>query len=343
MKKVRLTGNRGRRYIALAAVVILLSSCFKEDTPVKLPPAGKSKVVQIALGSSYINQVYFQFSTEKTATSDFRKWDLAFESSTSGYHVWINGGNMAMAALAGTSVSFDDVKTVTGVVWKLDVPSWNPDSTAIGKWTVNTDTAHATCVYLIDRGSEFGADRYWKVQFRTVNDSSYTFRYARLNGSSNYTKTISKNSEHNYILFSFDDNGKVVNQEPEKPEWDVLFTRYRAIITTVPPGYPSPMPYPVEGVLLNPANTSAVRDSVKAYSEIDIDYVKTLKFETNRDVIGYTWKSINFTNPLADYTVKSYYSYILKDSRGVYWKFRFLDFYNAQGERGYPKFEYQRL
>lgn len=60
-------------------------------------------------------------------------------------------------------------------------------------------------------------------------------------------------------------------------------------------------------------------------------------------MIGFEWKSINLSAPLLHYNVKSYLTYILKDQHGYYWKLRFLDFYNAQGEKGYPKLEYQQL
>lgn len=333
---------------AILAVILLFSSCFKEDTPVQLPPHGESQVTQIALGSSYTNQVYFQFKSGKTFTNDYRKWDLAFESSESGYHIWLNGGNMELATFLGSSVVIEDVTSVTGAAWKWDAPSWNRDSTAIGEWIdFYTMSDSATGVYAIDRGRTdiLSADKMWKIQFVSVDEHSYTIRYGRLKKDAHiYTKTIDKDPARNYVLFSFDEEGKVVEQNPEKSEWDILFTRYRYIFyDNLPPGYFPPFLYPVEGVLINPENTSVAIDSVKTFSEIDYAYVKNLNYKTNRDMIGFEWKSINLSAPLLHYNVKSYLTYILKDQHGYYWKLRFLDFYNAQGEKGYPKLEYQQL
>lgn len=343
MRKIISIVRKNKTVTVILTVTVLFSSCFKEDTPIKLPPRGESQVTQIALGSSYTNQVYFQFKTGKTFTSDYRKWDLAFESAAGGYRIWLNGGNMELAACIKPSVNFEDVTDVAGATWRWDVPSWDPDSTAIGDWMKDASSG----VYVIDRGRTdiSSADKMWKIQFISVNDHAYSIRYARLKkGSTVYTQTIPKDPTRNYILFSFDEDGKVVNLQPEKSDWDILFTRYRYIFyDNLPPGYFPPFLYPVEGVLINPENTSVAIDSVKTFSEIDYAYVKNLNYKTNRDMIGFEWKSINLSAPLLHYNVKSYLTYILKDQHGYYWKLRFLDFYNAQGEKGYPKLEYQQL
>ena len=41
------------------------------------------------------------------------------------------------------------------------------------------------------------------------------------------------------------------------------------------------------------------------------------------------------------YSVRDDINYIIKDTQGRYFKFRFIDFYNSEGNKGYPKFEYQ--
>ncbi len=338
-------------YVSIAiilTVTLLLSSCFKKDKPVTLPPRGESQMAQIPLGSSYTNQVYFQFKTGNTFTSEYRKWDLAFESSENGYHIWLNGGNMELAAFLSSSIVIEDITSVTGATWKWDAPSWNQDSTAIGKWIdFRTVSDSASGIYAIDRGRTdiSSADKIWKIQFISVDEHSYTFRYGRIGkGAQLYTKRIAKDPTRNYVLFSFDDEGKVVEQSPEKSDWDMLFTRYRYIFyDNLPPGYFPPFLYPVEGVLINPENTAVARDSAKSFTEIDYAYAKGLNYKTSRDMIGFEWKSINLSAPLLHYNVKSYLTYILRDQRGYYWKLRFLDFYNEQGEKGYPKFEYQQL
>ena len=43
------------------------------------------------------------------------------------------------------------------------------------------------------------------------------------------------------------------------------------------------------------------------------------------------------------YSVNPKMNYILKVADGFYYKLHFLDFYNDQGIKGYPKFEFQKL
>ena len=116
-----------------------------------------------------------------------------------------------------------------------------------------------------------------------------------------------------------------------------MFTRYRYIFYNTTPY----TPYLVSGVLLNPQGIAAGLDSTKAFSEADVAFAQQLPLSTQRDEIGFNWKAYNFTT--STYETKQHFTYIIRDREGYYWKLRFLDFYNDQGEKGSPKFEFQRL
>jgi hypothetical protein len=98
----------------------------------------------------------------------------------------------------------------------------------------------------------------------------------------------------------------------------------------------------VTGVLTNPAQTYAYfMDSVTNYDSISLKNVDNSKFTTTRDNIGYTWKRYSFSD--ATYTTLSSYNYIIKTGNGQYYKMRFLQFYNLQGNKGYPEFQVFQL
>jgi hypothetical protein len=59
------------------------------------------------------------------------------------------------------------------------------------------------------------------------------------------------------------------------------------------------------------------------------------------DAIGYDWKTYDFT--AGSYTVRTGLSYIIMDTHGYCYKFRFTGFYNKKGEKGYPVVELQQL
>jgi len=340
-----------RLLLTLSILSLLFSSCFKEDDKVVLATPGGATVAAVALGSDYENQVFFSLRNGVILTNDHAAWDLAFESSPNGYHVWINGGK---GVLAGTNNSPDFTGTTTteGIAWHWDEASWNPDSTAIGNWkqdisrtpealssTMRTDeAAQSNRVYLIDRGSNYATeDRYWKVVFQSVDGSAYRIKYGRLDNSLPDSITLNKDPQQAYTYFTFDNGGHNIVMEPNVNAWDFVFTRYRHIFYYTTP----PTPYFVNGALLNPDGMTAALDSITPYDQIDLGFAEQMALHDARNAIGYNWKYYDFS--AQTYVVKPHFSYVVRDREGYYWKLRFLDFYNDQGQKGYPKFEYQRL
>jgi len=321
-----------RKLIAAAGIVcmIVFSSCFKKDTPVQLPPPGEAQNFQIGMGEDYHRQAYFDFTTEDTMCSEHDAWDLCFESSDSGWHVWMNGGNEAYIANMDTQ-EFAAVTSTAGANWLMDDPDWNVDSTAVGDWR------SIRFVYILDRGAAKPAhERYKKIIFQSVDSSKYEIQYANLDGSEFNIYDVPKNHAKAFAYFTFDNNGTMLDIEPDAVAWDVLFTHYRTILYYV---YP-PLPYLVTGVLTNPNLVVAV-DSSLNFADIDYTKALTLTYTSRRDIIGYGWKHFDFTTQA--YVVKSYINYVIRDREGVYWKLHFIDFYNSSGVKGYPQFEFQRL
>src|SRR6476620_3353412 len=90
------------KVVISGVILFALSSCFKEDTPVQLPLPGDAKSFQISMGEDYHRQVYFDLNTTDTTGSEHTVWDLCFESTETGWHVWMNGGNDAQVANTDT-------------------------------------------------------------------------------------------------------------------------------------------------------------------------------------------------------------------------------------------------
>ncbi len=345
------------RFLIFIFSVSFLSSCFKNDDPIILTPPGDVQTDQVAMGPDYYNQIYYKLSTKESSTSDHRCWDLAFETTLSGFHIWLNSGNQIFAANTNSS-NFSSVYDTTGANWKWDASSWNKDSTAIGDWinlspndpvsTIDVpftstpgreeEKEGATAVYLLDLGPDLNSyERFKKIVFKTVNHFQYTFKYANLDNSDYHEITLDKEPGFAYSYFSIRNGNTVVHPEPIKPNWDILFTRYSTILYS----NGSMIHYPVNGVLINPEGYSVAIDSSKAFSDIDFDFAKDLNYKSNRDVIGYNWKHYSFSS--SSYEVSENINYIIKDKSGYYWKLHFIGFYNDQGIKGYPQFEYQRL
>ncbi|MEO5674331.1 MAG: HmuY family protein [Chitinophagales bacterium] len=318
------------KLIRMWVVMITLSSCFKEDSPVQLPTPGDARLFQVGMGEDYHRAVYFDLTTEDTTGNEHAAWDLCLESTTEGYHIWMNGGNEAMIANTNTQ-DFEAITDTAGAEWEIDDPDWDINETAVGDWRIDR------MIYILDRGpAQSAEDRFRKIVFQSVNPVEYEVQYSKLDGSNFSIVHLAKKSGNAYIYFTFDNYGELLDIEPYAATWSILFTRYRTLINTVFP----PLPYIVTGVLINPDLGVAV-DSSLSFSEIAYPKALSLTYSTRRDVIGYNWKWFDFTSQA--YLMKPYINYVIRDAEGVYWKLHFIDFYNSTGDKGYPQFEYQRL
>ncbi len=313
---------------ALFMALVGTMGCFPEDKPVLLPPPGQAQVMQITQGPDYERQYFFHFERGDTVGSDYHSWDLCF--STSDRHVWINGGNMALVARTSEQ-SLYQVRDTQQLQWQMDASSWHPDSTAIGSWWSHPQ------VYILDRGVRFAADQRWfKMKLAEVNGNTYRLQYALLHSNDSAEVLIVKDLRKHYVYFSFDKGEIPPFEEPDRDRWELLFTRYRHVFHNQEP----PLPYVVTGVLLNPSVSVAI-DSLYSFEEINDTIAQSLNYVARRDAIGFQWKYFDFSTQA--FVVRPYVTYIVQDRKGVYWKMRFIDFYNDAGQKGYPTFEYQRL
>ena len=97
--------------------------------------------------------------------------------------------------------------------------------------------------------------------------------------------------------------------------------------------------------MLNPYNTTAAEDSTTPYEKVQSQILTSLVFSNARDVIGYDWKFYDRNQPadIAKYVVNRNKIFYIKTRKDEYYKLHFLDFYNSQGVKGSPSFEFERL
>lgn len=316
--------------VSILLLLPLLWGCFREDEPVLLPPPGDVEYAQIPQGADYSRQYYFDLETGDTMGMPYASWDLCFSTDPSVMRVWINGGNQAYVAQSN-AVNFADITDTSGLQWKMDAPSWNPDSTAIGAWNTHN------FVYVLDRGPAFPDSlRFFKFRIVGFIASGFLISVAELYAPYEIQLVIQIMPDRAYAYFAFNQVAPFPFVEPPSENWDLLFTRYRHVFTDQQP----PLPYVVTGVLINP-NIMVAVDSTLAFEDITYDEAVKLTYTNRRNVIGYNWKYFDFAAQA--FVVRPYINYIIRDTKGIYWKLRFIDFYNDDGVKGYPAFEYQRL
>lgn len=318
--------------LAVAAFFMpFFSSCIKEEAPIQPRPQGNLTTRTISLSSDYRYQIYYNLEQDSILSQNNKfDWDIALESSTEGSKVILNTAKF-MSALKTSETQIENLKDTTGFFKSHKIEANNvPDSLAIG------NVRNTYNVFWIDRGYDEQGDPVGlvKVKFETVADDKYIFKIGKPNSTLIETIEVKKDASRNYTYYSFKTN-KSILIEPSKTDWDIVFTQYVHYF------YEPYQPYLVTGVLLNPFNTYAAVDSTSDFQKIDKTMAESVKLNKSQDVIGYKWKEFGFGS--SSYKVYSKYNYIIKNSRGTFFKMRFIDFYNEKGVKGYPKFEMQRL
>lgn len=320
------------RCLTLLFVIVVFASCEKKELPAPAYDRGDALTVEIEMTSNYKNQVWYSLSENKVVSINLKSaWDLAFESGANGTHVFLNGSK-SMRVYQTNFTSLAMVTDTAGLEanGKADMPSGNADSTGIGDWQMNG------MVYIINRGyNEAGQQQgFYKLKINAVSPSVFNIEYGDVYGTQTYQQTITKDPGCNFAYVSFATQQQVTI-EPAQTAYDLCFTQYTHVFIN-PFQY-----YLVTGVLNNTYNTGIAKISDRPFAEISINDTLGRVFSSNRNVIGYEWKSFDLNNNL--YTVNSAMCYIIRDSKGFYYKLHFIDFYNTSGIKGYPKFEYKKL
>ncbi|GAB4449418.1 MAG: hypothetical protein OHK0036_06380 [Bacteroidia bacterium] len=305
---------------------MILHSCLKKELPVPPHTEGSVQTVQIPLTSNYKYQIFFSLKNNQIVQQQLKTcWDIAFECG--GSRVILNSSKF-MFAYNTNKTSFSQVTDTSGFSLnkKYDSPTRNLDSTAIGNWWENLP------VYIIHRGfNESGTNLgYIKLKIISFNYNQFTFLYGNISDTAGNIATINTDTNYRFIGFNFSTQQKVYI-EPPKNQWDLLFTQYTEHLSE---------PYLVTGCLLNIPLTKGYITSQK-FEDINYNIASNMILSTNANIIGYTWKEYDFNT--SSYVVHPEIIYIIKDNENYFYKLRFIGFYSSSGEKGYPKFEFQRL
>jgi hypothetical protein len=126
--------------------------------------------------------------------------------------------------------------------------------------------------------------------------------------------------------------------EPPDTAYDIVFTQYTTMLYT---DLGVPYPYLVTGVLSNRKGVEVAVDTLRPFALHTKETAMGLSYSSNLDMIGYDWKYYNFDD--GTYTIRPKYCYLIRTVRGSLFKVRFIGFYNKNGSKGYPAFEYEKL
>lgn len=331
-------------YTFALAMLFSLGGCEKPEALYKQPTNSlgiQSK--SFAMGENYANQLWFDFATQKTESNPFGLWHLGLSCAETPQLI-INGGigpNFGVARFYGSfgSINLDSIKKAK---WSFDNPSGRLDSVAFpdafnkkgGVFVPNNYT------YVVDLGEKNkDSVRYIKLRITSYTAAaSYQFSYSFLfDGMATRNAIVPIDPVKNFVYYNFNSHSVVSNEPLDWPNWDIVFTTYKE---SVPDANGVHYPYVIRGVLINPKKVEVVQLNNANFDEIDLNFTKDIIFTKKQDEIGYDWKQ--YDQGADRYTMVPKRVYLLKTTDAIF-KMKFVEFYNDQGKKGYPKMAWEIL
>ena len=337
-----------KKYILLILINLCIASCIPDEDPVTPYDRGDLEISSVNMGQTYAEQIYFSLESNSVIKHNLlTDWDIAFSCQEDSHYLILNYAKfMRIAKLSDADFDTIDKTTVKEIPdedWLRDHSNGNPDSSAFGTYwskSGSSITLNPDIIYIVDRGTDDKAKKQGTVKLKilSLDASSCTLQFADVKENISHTITVNKNPLYNFIHINFDNEGSVIELEPPKDQWDIIFTKYTQLLYT---DEGEAMWYSVSGAYLNPYNvTAALIDSVD-FQSITSAHTPNLQFSSDRNAIGHTWKSYDMET--GSYLVNPKKVYLIKSVSNFIYKLHFMDFYNDSGEKGSPKFEYQKL
>ena len=259
----------------------------------------------IAMGASYANDVYYSMENGTVSSSDMKDWDIGFTTSAFDFNIILNDGVSNM--MAGTGVQLFTYPLGDTSAWSTvdisDIANWTPMFNYDEDWDWGAFAINAA------GHPDYGWGVYNAINHNVIGDSifiiqttngdfkklwiehlisiarTFQFKYADIDGSNEHTVELVAGDydTKNFVFYNLTTN-EVVDREPAKTEWDLMFTKW------VVNEYLPASVQRATGVLMN--------KKVEAVELLDFDIAGDScyldgEFSESITTIGYDWKFLN--------------------------------------------------
>ncbi len=318
--------NNGR-LAAFLIIWLLLCACLRDEEPVQPYDRGEQVTQSVSLTRTYENQVWYSLKNNEVVTTNSKMdWDVRFWSEPETDALQLNFAK-SMSAYRTGETDFDKIQDTAGFKngRKFDAPSGNLDSTAV----TATDE-----IYIIDMGFAPDGTHVGFYKLKVLKDGNrFQLQYGTLKSNDPEEIELEPDLNTDFTYFSMTAS-KQVYPEPQKGEYDLLFTQYTHL-------FQEPfMPYLVVGCVTRPKIRSGEINSIP-FEEISIEDTSHVHFSTAQNFIGYDWKEFDLNENT--YTIDTERVFIIQYQSGLYYKLHFLDFLDVEGNRGAPTFSFKVL
>jgi len=308
----------------------------------------------VVMGPGYTNDVHYSLKNGAHAPVANNNWHIAFQMTPQGpygnasvFANHVQGGVNVYSLHKKASSNFTSISTAdtiglmnAGNQFFNSDTSWN-----FGAFNMNKNAADPTdygwgiyhqtpnhdvdgdSVFLVTvatSSTTFDAYKLWVQTYHSYPlDSTYwKFRIAKLDGTGDTTLKIYRSPNYTSRLFVYYNAAtqSFIDREPNRPEWDLLFTRYKEYL----PGAPGVPYYSVMGVLSNFEVTVAEQYPLLAN---DTAGYKSFTYATAMNTIGSDWKSFDMTQSPPAWVLKdSSYYFIKTKHTNEYYQVKFTGF-----------------
>lgn len=306
--------------------------------------------VAASMGPNYAQRVFFDFSSGNLITQDAHNWDIAFRRDQAmSFGTRVNDArNILVYQVSSQPSDFDSIDITQINNW--GEPLYNPDMTsnlfngALDQTTINDACPNPNftfgwgCYNMFNHKIEgkvsfvlkYPNDTYVKLFIdHYYGNNGYTFKYAKAGADGVWgpvrTQSIANGVNNQYFnYYSFITDSQVMNNEPDKNHWDLMFTRYFTFYNNI-------AMYRLSGVIQNPNLSVAKKNETQ---EVATSHVPVASdFSDNITTIGHSWKTINALIPDV--------VYYIKDHENKYYRMYFTE--NGGQSTGNMYFKYKEI
>lgn len=351
--------NRSIVFLMALSAILLGYSCSNDEVapPEILPSDGTSLTLQGGEGEGDAkNAVYVDLSAERQISISRDSWDLGFYSGSENRVILNNQTGMAAIktqerSLKDVNSSSFDINQFKGSYSPAEMKLYDDTAgrlshTVVGDISNSPDNANVFVVHTALRPT-IEKENIWKFVVTINADQSYAIEYGRIDDTQYQKAIVKKNAVYNFAFFSFSKG--IVEVEPKKEDWDIVWTK--AMASTAMGSVHIPYIFS-DLVLINnlggvsaqqivTKDLSGVATGLPSYEEFSESHLAQLKLANRRNVIAANWRATVGNN--AGVYKERYY--IIKDGVGNIYKLRFLSMGAGSdgGKRGYPELEFKLL
>lgn len=282
----------------------------------------------VSIGAGYSNQTFYSMANGEISSVSNTDWDLAFQIAGFQAAILVNGKNNVKLFRSTLDVNSWAVVSANDTVGMMNPGNelLNQDTSWwSGAFNITADATNAFDlgwgVYDMATHVVLGDSLYFiklsngvvkKLWIQALQNSTYYFQYADLDGSNEVTASLNKTafSGKNFGYYSIVNN-TTLDREPNKYTWDLTFMQYMAT---------TPYVYKVTGALSNDSVTVA-----KAYPvDVPSSPFWGQSYSQYINTIGFNWKSYSMS--LNQWVIEDSLVYFVNDRQGGLWKLYFSGF-----------------